>query len=174
MMWEVIQRYCTYFPKEAQKLRSATQFLQTCLDPFPRNVLPGHITGSGIVIQEQEILLIRHRYIREWFQPGGHVDPGETPLAGAIREVREETGWETIPSTLFTMDFPFDIDVHVIPANPIKNEPEHLHIDFAYLLEPIRQGIASDPEAVAWVDIKTCGAERLARCIQKYQSLKMS
>ncbi|NGN64718.1 NUDIX domain-containing protein [Streptomyces sp. A7024] len=28
-----------------------------------------------------------------WAMPGGGLDPGETPLQGAVREVREETGW---------------------------------------------------------------------------------
>ena len=173
-MWDVIQSYCDFFPDEAEKILGATQFLQTCLDPFPRHVLPGHITGSGIVILENKMLLIQHRYIKEWFQPGGHVDPGESPIEGAIREVKEETGWQTIPSPLFQFNIPFDIDIHAIPANPLKKEPEHLHIDFAYLLQPIQQGVASDPEAIAWVDLENCTAERLARCVKKYQALKFS
>jgi len=173
-MWEVIQKYCAFFPDEAQKLLQSTQFLANCADPFPRHLLPGHITGSGIVIQNEQMLLIRHRYIKEWFQPGGHVDPGESPLEGAIREVKEETGWNTIASSLFNKNIPFDIDVHIIPANPIKQEAQHLHIDFAYLLEPIEHGVASDPEAVAWVNLENCTAERLARCVKKYRNLKLT
>ena len=173
-MWDVIQSYCDFFPDEAEKILSATQFLEKCSDPFPRHLLPGHITGSGIVISENKILLIQHRYIKEWFQPGGHVDPNESPLQGAIREVKEETGWNTIASPLFKENIPFDIDVHLIPANPIKKEPEHLHIDFAYLLEPTDQGIASDPEAIKWVYLEECTAERLARCVKKYRALKLS
>jgi 8-oxo-dGTP pyrophosphatase MutT (NUDIX family) len=171
-MWSTIQAYCARFPDEAGKLLPQTQFLENLSDPFPRDLLPGHITGSGIVIRDQQILLIQHRYLKEWFQPGGHIDPGETPLHGAIRELQEETGWQTTPSSLFSSQLPIDIDVHVIPANPIKDEPKHLHIDFAYLLDPISQGHASDPETVAWVDIKDCAAPRLARCIQKYLDLK--
>jgi 8-oxo-dGTP pyrophosphatase MutT (NUDIX family) len=171
-MWQVIQAYCAKFPQEAAKLLGQTQFLESIEDPFPRKLLPGHITGSGILIREQKMLLIQHRYLKEWFQPGGHIDSGESPLSGAIREVLEETGWQTILSPLCTNNLPFDIDVHVIPANPIKNEAEHLHIDFAFLLEPIHHGQASDPETVAWVDLTTCIAPRLARCVEKYQSLK--
>lgn len=171
-MWQVIQAYCTYFPLEASKLLSQTQFLESIDEPFPRTLLPGHITGSGILIREQKMLLIQHRYLKEWFQPGGHIDAGESPPDGAIREVLEETGWQSILSSLYPSKLPFDIDVHVIPANPIKNEPEHLHIDFAYLLEPIHHGQASDPETVAWVDLAMCTAPRLARCVEKYQLLK--
>ncbi|MFH8614990.1 NUDIX hydrolase [Streptomyces sp. NPDC017979] len=31
-----------------------------------------------------------------WAMPGGGLDPGESPLQGALREVREETGWTDV------------------------------------------------------------------------------
>ncbi|WP_202879335.1 NUDIX domain-containing protein [Nocardioides cynanchi] len=35
-----------------------------------------------------------------WGMPGGHLDPGEDPEAGALRELREETGIRLPPGTL--------------------------------------------------------------------------
>lgn len=32
-----------------------------------------------------------------WAMPGGGIDPGESALQAAIREVREETGWTDVP-----------------------------------------------------------------------------
>jgi len=170
-MWEVIRRYCALYPCESASLLEKTAFLENLQNPFPRDLLPGHVTASGIVIQREEMLLIKHRYIGEWFQPGGHIDSAEEPLNAAIREVAEETGWQTIPSSLHDQTLPIDIDVHLIPANPIKNEPQHLHIDFAYLLEPIHHGLASDPETVMWAKLADCSAQRLARCVTKYMTL---
>ena len=42
-----------------------------------------HLTASGIVIKDDSILLIFHRYIKEWLQPGGHIDEGELPYVAA-------------------------------------------------------------------------------------------
>jgi 8-oxo-dGTP pyrophosphatase MutT (NUDIX family) len=52
--------------------------------------------------------------VRYWFTPGGGLDPGESVVEGAIRELREETGLEVTPAALGeplwreTADFPFD------------------------------------------------------------------
>ena len=50
-------------------------------------------TADSVIINpaSQKILLIK-RANGEWAFPGGFIDPGEDPLAAAIREAREETG----------------------------------------------------------------------------------
>ena len=50
-------------------------------------------TADSVIINpvSQKILLIK-RSSGEWALPGGFIDPGEDPLAAAIREAREETG----------------------------------------------------------------------------------
>ncbi len=39
-----------------------------------------------------QVLIVKANYKPYWTFPGGIVDPGETPLEGAIRETREEVG----------------------------------------------------------------------------------
>jgi ADP-ribose pyrophosphatase YjhB (NUDIX family) len=47
----------------------------------------------GLVFNEQdEILLVRHRYIKGCYLPGGRVGRREAPLDALKREIREETG----------------------------------------------------------------------------------
>ncbi len=121
-----------------------------------------HLTASGIVIRDDSVLLIFHRYIKEWFQPGGHIDEGELPHIAAQREVLEETGWHT---ALLGDEIPVDIDIHLIPANPIKSEPEHWHIDCAFLLNPIKQSTPTDPEVSKWFEFVEVTNQRIKRVL---------
>jgi len=93
--------------------------------PFSRSTTVGHITASGLVIQDEKVLLIFHPYIKRWLQPGGHIDDGELPVHAAIREVYEETGLVCVLNPKYTEVI--DVDVHEIRANPDKGEGVHLH-----------------------------------------------
>ena len=58
-------------------------------------------------------------------QPGGHIDPGETPLYGAQRECGEETGIQQftyLPIDAIHKMVPINIGCHFISANEKKNE----------------------------------------------------
>lgn len=50
------------------------------------------IAAVRLLDREGRILLVRKRGTNKFMQPGGKLEPGEAPLAAAIREVAEETG----------------------------------------------------------------------------------
>ncbi len=50
--------------------------------------------------QGQRVLVIAHKRLATWLPVGGELEPGETPLEAAHRELGEETGLTGIFSTL--------------------------------------------------------------------------
>lgn len=60
--------------------------------PFDLDADPVHVTGSALIVGRRGIVLLKHRRLGIWVQPGGHVDAGETPWEAAAREATEETG----------------------------------------------------------------------------------
>ena len=52
-MWQILEIYSDLFPLEKNHLLSQTHYVRDLPDPFARSTLPGHITGSGIVIVDQ-------------------------------------------------------------------------------------------------------------------------
>ena len=49
----------------------------------------------GVVFRGDRILLVKEREDGGWTLPGGWADVGESPADGTVREVREESGYET-------------------------------------------------------------------------------
>jgi 8-oxo-dGTP pyrophosphatase MutT (NUDIX family)/GNAT superfamily N-acetyltransferase len=118
-------------PVDARERQSVDDFLlryDTLEQPFSETASPVHVTGSAIVVTEDRtrVLLHQHKRLGLWLQPGGHIDPGELPWDGSLREAREETG---LPVTL-AGDEPQLVHVDVHPG-PRK----HMHLDLRYLVE---------------------------------------
>jgi 8-oxo-dGTP pyrophosphatase MutT (NUDIX family) len=95
-------------------------------DPFDEHADPVHVTGSAIVVGERGVVLLEHKRLGIWLQPGGHVDPGETPWEAAVREAHEETGLDV----RFAGGAPRLVHVDVHPGGR-----GHTHLDLRYLLE---------------------------------------
>jgi len=151
-LFEQLQSYVSYDSTESAYLEQTLDFLEQTPKPFHRDTLVGHVTGSAIVVNAaySHILLLHHRQLGRWLQPGGHCDGDPDTLAVAIREVREETG--LIAATPVARSV-FDVDVHRIP---IKSQvPEHWHYDIRYLLvaddREVLQKAEREAIALQWV-----------------------
>ena len=60
------------------------------------------VTVAAVVMRDQRFLVVEERISGRLVlnQPAGHLEDGETLLAAAIRETREETAWRFAPSAL--------------------------------------------------------------------------
>jgi 8-oxo-dGTP pyrophosphatase MutT (NUDIX family) len=103
-----------------------------------RRTFPGHVTTSAIVLDsgERKTLLIHHRSLGRWLQPGGHYEPPEGLAESALREAAEETGLTGLALDPWhgASRLPVDIDSHRIPARPERGEPEHWHHDIRFIV----------------------------------------
>jgi len=60
------------------------------------NVFACMICGKSIMDGRRRILVVRvtsRSGAKKWTLPGGRIDPGQTPLGAAMRELREEAGY---------------------------------------------------------------------------------
>ena len=69
------------------------------------------IDVRAAVIAENKILLVKERG-DGWTLPGGWVDPGESPSEAAVRETKEESGYDVKAARLMAI---YDRDRHAHP-----------------------------------------------------------
>lgn len=73
---------------------------------LPRKIVRANSAGGVVYAYfdgRPKFLLIKHKFTHQWSIPKGYVEPGETTLDAAAREVEEETG---VPATVIDfLDF---------------------------------------------------------------------
>jgi 8-oxo-dGTP pyrophosphatase MutT (NUDIX family) len=99
------------------------------------------------------VLLIRHKRLGTWLPVGGEIEPGETPLEAARRELSEETG--------LGGRFPNDAGGAGVDGTPpgLIGYEEHLagskglHLNFAFVADVDSRALAACDEwdASRWV-----------------------
>jgi len=174
LLLDHLSRYSGCWPAESATTNDFMAFIRSHDDAFLRSCVSGHVTGSAFIVDPTltRTLLVHHRKLDKWLQPGGHCDPGETALEAAVREAWEETG---VSGSALTPDCLFDIDIHRIPARP--DTPEHLHFDARYILmaEPSLTTTSHESHAVEWVSLEEAvrrnPEQSIARMIDKTKAL---
>lgn len=170
-----LARHVSADEHEARDVARLTAFVRAHAAPFDRGIAAGHLTGSALVVSAsgERVLLLRHRKLQRWLQPGGHAESGETRGEEiALREAREETGLVGLRLHPHAPR-PLDVDVHAIPARP--GEPAHAHLDLRYLVLAPDDAATSrcleetdDLRWYAWAELDALGLDHgLRRALAK-------
>lgn len=136
-----VKQYTKRFPEEQERSAALIEFVNAFDggELISRKNFTGHITASAFIVDNRAsaLLLLEHRSLARWLQPGGHVDNTDSSLADAARrEAAEETGLSKEFLELVSAEI-FDVDSHPIPENVRKQEPAHVHHDVRFLFRCI-------------------------------------
>ena len=141
--WLDLRRRAPVDEREAAAIVRFDDALAHLARPFDQDADPTHVTSSAIVVGPAGVLLLRHKRLGIWVQPGGHLEPDEDLAAAGLREAVEETGLD--------LSHPADgarlvhVDVH-------PGGRGHTHLDVRWLLAG--DGVPAPPPGespdVAW------------------------
>ncbi|GGD57578.1 NUDIX hydrolase [Emticicia aquatilis] len=138
---------------ELKMTNETIEFVKTNEDCFKRELLIGHVTGSAWIVNDARthVLMMHHRKLNQWFQPGGHCDGDPDVLNVALKEANEETGLKNLKVVDGKV---FDVDVHLIPER--KGIPAHYHYDVRFLIESDMNEpliVTEESNDLAWVSL---------------------
>ena len=144
---EILEVLSVRTPVDERERESIEKFLADVphlVEPYDEALGLVHVTASAIVVSDagDKVALHLHKRLGLWLQPGGHIDAGETPAQGALREAEEETGLPVRHEDgtgLFV-----HVDVHAGPKG-------HTHHDLRYVVRapevPMNPAEGESPDA---------------------------
>ena len=168
----------SYTPADAAELEMLADiksFVSANPDCFERSLVTGHVTASGWIVSadKEHVLLMHHRKLDRWFQPGGHCDGDPDVVAVAVKEVEEETGLRNVK---LLQEGVFDVDIHLIPANSKDAAHNHYDIRFLFEADPAEELIINiESNDVKWIPVQEIkhlnDSESIMRMVRKTISL---
>ena len=131
-----IARYAPFNEQEARDKAVILDFMDRHGDAFLRSNLTAHMTASAWVVNaaRDRVLMVYHKIYDSWSWTGGHADGEEDLLSVAIREVREETGVQSVRPVSEEI---YSLEILTVDGHEKRGEyvPSHLHLNVTYLLE---------------------------------------
>ena len=150
---KLLEEYIVAYPNEKAAI-NMLDFFNKDENCFQKNNQKGHFTGSAWVVtpNKSQVLMTHHKKLDMWLQLGGHADGIDDLISVAIREAKEESGFDNF---VLVSEKIFDLDIHEIPA--ISEGPIHLHYDIRFLLEADpkdnRIVVSDESHDVRWIPL---------------------
>lgn len=131
-----IENYIPFNEQEARDKQLIAAALRQYGDIFMRENEVLHMTASAWAVNRSrdKVLMVYHNIYNSWSWLGGHADGEEDLLAVALREVREESGVQSVQPV--TEDI-FSLEVLTVDGHQKRGRyvSSHLHLNVTYLLE---------------------------------------
>lgn len=144
-----------YRPDSAEQRERRAEFISFInreADCLERSLEAGHITASAFVLSPdlKSAMLLHHRKLNKWLQPGGHADGCPDLEQVARREAEQECGLRELTALSKGI---FDLDIHPIPSSGAV--AEHLHYDARFLLQAESWECRRNEESfeIAWIGL---------------------
>lgn len=141
------------------------------------------LTAAGVLIYQGRVLLVKHKKVGFWLNPGGHLEPDEAPHECAEREFWEETnirvravnrGLSGFIDSTQNLPSPFNTNLHWVcrdnyehrvHGKPLTDYAKthwrkgcEQHLNFLYLVEPVGSVKFSknveETDGIAWFTVK--------------------
>lgn len=131
---ELLACYRSPFMEESAMVARTRRFIEQHVNCFDRQLMPGHVSGSAWVVNpaRSHVLMMHHRKLDLWLQPGGHADNDPDIVRVVLKECAEESGID-IANIRLVSESIFDVDVHTVHAS--AHDPRHEHFDIRFLVE---------------------------------------
>ena len=150
----LLENYLIEYPHENAAI-NMLDFFNKKGNSFSKENKEGHFTGSAWIVSPDRsmVLMTHHRKLNMWLQLGGHADGTEDLISVAIREAKEESGFNEF---VLLSDRIFDLEIHAVPA--MADEPFHHHYDVRFLLEADPKNntivISDESHDVKWIPLE--------------------
>jgi len=107
-----------------------------------------HVVVHAIIEMDGKLLLEKRTgdllESGKWSLPSGFLDRDETAAQGIVREVKEETGWDTVVISVFRIN-----------SRPNRPHEDRQNVAIEFLVKPIKKTGEPDAESskVEWIPI---------------------
>ena len=166
---EEIRRYEPFNEQEREDKKEILRQMEQADHILTRDNRNAHITVSAWIMDKdrKKVLMAYHNLYQSWAWLGGHADGDADLKAVALKEIREESGLESVR---FVTEDIFSLEILTVDGHEKRGSyvPSHLHLNVSYLLEADEEEVLrikpDENSGVRWFSLQ----EALAACSEPW------